>query len=221
MTESAELAADERLALSVGQVRDRCDHAGEFRASLSDLLWLLDPDRRLVELIVTVLLVVSDVIESRVADDLVEPRLRLDLLVAEQCLVRLDQRVLDDIFSPIPSDDRACVADQGGAVAAHELVEGRSYASAKKFQESLVRLHAERCSRERGGGCRGTWFHLLFRLAPLEAAPYLFLVSGTRKRPKSHGANRTGLSVAWRSGRYSIGLERAAGVPGLLRLTGP
>jgi hypothetical protein len=160
MAEAAEFTPYQCLALRFRKLRDRCHDPRQFCAAFKALMRLVDTVHRLVEFVVAVLFVVADVVEGGVAHDLVEPWLRLDLLFAQERFVGLYERILDDIFCPVATDDRPCIAHQRCAITVHEFLERRVHSPAEKLQKSLVRLHAERCPRERWGACRGTRFHL-------------------------------------------------------------
>ncbi len=105
---------------------------------------------------------VAKVVERRVADDPVEPRPQLDLLLgAAQREQRLGEGVLGHILGAVRGDDRRRVAGQRLAVAAHDLLEGVLIAVAHERDQAAVGLSLQRRAEEEPGGdvvCGG-WRH--------------------------------------------------------------
>ena len=164
VAEPFQLAHHDRSALRLRQVaqpphqlRDLLAPLRLLRGRAATAVVLLDQLRRVGRL-------VAQVVERRVADDPVEPRLQVDLRVrvAPQRQQSLREGVLGDVLRA-PADDRPRVTGQRLAVAADDLLERRVVAVADEGDQPPVGLGAQRRTEEESGGeslC-GWWIHRL------------------------------------------------------------
>ena len=126
VAQALQLPHHDRRPLRLGKLAQTGHQPADLLSLLRQLLGRHAGRSSLVEL-ERGLRLVPDVGQRRVADDSVEPGTKLDLLVAAaQREVRLRERLLGDVIRPLSGDDRGGVAAQGRAVAAEDLLEGRS-----------------------------------------------------------------------------------------------
>src|SRR6185312_14241982 len=100
---------------------------------------------------------VADLVQRRVADDPVQPRLQLDLDGgAAQRQQRLREGVLGDVLGAA-ADDRGGEAIEWLAVATDDLLEGRLIALAHELDQAPIGLGAQGRPEEDPGGERLGW----------------------------------------------------------------
>ena len=136
--ETAELMVDQRSSLGGRKVSNRGEHRGEAFPLLDHVIGRSAVPGRYDEVQMAVFAVVSHIVEGRVADHRVKPGTGIDLAVAAERTVGLDQRFLDHVFGPVTAGDRTGVSDQGVAVAPDQLVEGWFDSAAEELEQPLV-----------------------------------------------------------------------------------
>ena len=142
-----ERAADERLALGVGEGGDHADDPVELLVGEHDLARLAHPVDLRRQLLVDAC--VAARVQRPVADDRVEPGLQMHISSrVAQCGPGAHEALLDHVLGiggPVGGGE----GDQAGAVAAHDLIERPLLATAGQRDEALVRLRVQDRSRER------------------------------------------------------------------------
>jgi hypothetical protein len=152
---AVDLAAQERVALLLGQRGDALEHAADAGAALVDLSGAVDVDqrhqrRRRVERD-RVGLDAADLIERAVARELGQPRAEQDhAVVAQQRLVGAHERPLHDVLGRVrtAAQDAPREAQQARAVAGHDRVEGALVAGAQALDEARVLVTGIRDRRQ-------------------------------------------------------------------------
>jgi hypothetical protein len=141
-------AADERLALSRGELADRGNHPRQLLVAQDDV----GRARRAGEIFRKRLVRarVAARVERSVPNDCVKPGLQVHLSgrVAQRS-PRAEEALLDDILGAIRGRVGGREGDQAGSVAANDLLERRLTPLARECHQAIVRLRTQHRARDR------------------------------------------------------------------------